>query len=422
MEKKKCVLIGTGSRGIASYIRPLVEGHLKEHVALLGICDAVKSRAVACSQEYGNIPVYDDFETMLNMVKPDFVIVTTMDSNHHIYVIKALDMGYDVITEKPITNTREKARAIMEAEKRSGKTVRVIFNMRYMNHVEQLKRVLSSGVIGQIRHIDFTWLLDRSHGADYFRRWHRKMENTTSLLVHKSTHHFDMINWVTGKVPASVFARGTLEFYGKNGPYRGKNCRNCDHAAQCPFHIDITDNDYLRRYFIDVEPESGYFRDGCVFDEEIDIFDRMALNVRFTDGATMNYSLTCYNPDEGFRAYFTGTKGRVEITSFSSGPQWSETTKIKIITPDGAAPVGLTSYVGGSTGSAVEQIVEVTRGSGTHGGSDAKMLDVLFGLNTDPDPLGRGAGSYEGYLSLAIGDMAAESIRTGREVFLEPLP
>lgn len=421
MTKKVCVLAGTGHRGVQSYIKPIVED-FSDYVECKGLFDAVRARAEVCSREYGNIPVFDDYETMLVTVKPDFVIVTTKDADHHHHIIRALDAGYDVITEKPITTTRKNALAIMEAEKRSGKTVRVIFNMRYMKPVEDLKTVLHSGVIGDIRHIDFAWLLDRSHGADYFRRWHRRRENSNTLLVHKSTHHFDMINWVTGKVPASVFARGTLEFYGKNGPYRGKNCRNCDHAAQCPFHIDITDNDYLRRYFIDVEPESGYFRDGCVFDEEIDIFDRMALNVRFTDGATMNYSLTCYNPDEGFRAYFTGTKGRVEITSFSSGPQWSETTKIKIITPDGAAPVGLTSYTGGSTKTATEQIVEVPKGTGAHGGSDAKMLDVLFGLNTDPDPLGRGAGSYEGYLSLAIGDMAAESIRTGREVFLEPLP
>ena len=110
----------------------------------------------------------------------------------------------------------------MEAEKRSGHKVRVIFNMRYMKPISDLKEVLSSGVIGKINHIDFTWLLDRKHGADYFRRWHRNMENTTSLLVHKSTHHFDVVNWVANKTPKSVFARGTLEFYGKNGEYRGE--------------------------------------------------------------------------------------------------------------------------------------------------------------------------------------------------------
>lgn len=394
------MLAGTGHRGVQSYIKPIVED-FSDYVVCKGLFDAVKARAEVCSREYGNIPVFDDYEAMLDAVKPDFVIVTTKDADHHHYIIRALDLGYDVITEKPITTTRKNAVAIMEAEKRSGKTVRVIFNMRFMKPVEDLKTVLSSGVIGDIRHIDFAWLLDRSHGADYFRRWHRRAENSNTLLVHKSTHHFDMINWVTGKKPASVFARGTLEFYGKNGAFRGECCHKCPHTEKCPFYIDVLETDIYKNYYYDVEDASGYYRDGCVFAEEIDIYDRMALNVLFEDGATMNYSLSCYSPDEGFKVSFTGTKGRVEMESFTSGPHKDDPIQIRIITEDNQ-----------------EKIVTTAYDTGTHGGADAKMLEVLFGMNQDPDPLGRCAGSCEGYLSLAVGDMAVQSIQTGREVGL----
>ena len=404
MEKKKCVLVGTGGRGIQAYLHPIVHSHLNAAVECCGLYDAVKERAEACSKAYGNIPVFDDFDTMLHTVHPDVVIVTTKDSDHHLYVIRALDMGYDVITEKPITNTRQKALEIMEAEKRSGKTVRVIFNMRYMKPIEDLKTVLKSGVIGQVRHIDFQWQLDRSHGADYFRRWHRRLENTSSLLVHKSTHHFDVVNWVTEKKPVSVFARGFLEFYGKNGSFRGTCCHKCAHADHCPMYVDYTTDEFCRKYYFDVENVSGYYRDGCVFAEEIDIFDRMALNVLFEDGATMNYSLTCYNIEEGMRISFTGTKGRVEMQYFGSGPQKTHPIRIRILTEDGK-----------------ESFVDTAFDTGAHGGADAKMLDVLFGLNDEPDPLGRLAGSYEGYLSLAIGDMAVCSILSGREVAIDDL-
>lgn len=400
MAKKVCVLAGTGHRGVQSYIKPIVED-FADYVECKGLFDVVKARAAVCSREFGNIPVFDDYEAMLDAVKPDFVIVTTKDADHHHHIIRALDAGYDVITEKPITTTRKNALAIMEAEKRSGKTVRVIFNMRYMKPVEDLKTVLSGGVIGDIRHIDFTWLLDRSHGADYFRRWHRRKENSNTLLVHKSTHHFDMINWVTGKRPASVYARGTLEFYGKNGPFRGECCHKCQHTARCPFYINVLETDIYRDYYYNVEAESGYYRDGCVFAEEIDIYDRMALNVLFEDGATMNYSLCCYSPDEGFKVSLTGTKGRVEMVSFTSGPHKDDPIEIRIITEDNQ-----------------EKIVPTSYDTGTHGGADAKMLEVLFGINQQPDPLGRGAGSFEGYLSLAVGDMAVQSIQTGREVGL----
>lgn len=403
MAKMTCVMVGTGHRGIESYIMPIFKDY-PDYVECLGLYDAVKERAEVCSREYGNIPVFDDFETMLSEAKPDFVIVTTKDADHDTYIIRALDLGYDVITEKPITTTRQKAISIMEAEKRSGKKVRVIFNMRYMKPIEDLKKVLSSGIIGEITHIDFNWLLDREHGADYFRRWHRKIENSNSLLVHKSTHHFDVINWVTGKKPKSVFARGTLEFYGKNGEFRGECCHKCDHTKKCPFYINVLENEIYKKYYYDIEDVSGYYRDGCVFAEEINIFDRMALNVLFEDGATMNYSLSCYNPDEGFRAYFTGTKGRVEIVSFTSGVHKSDNVEIKVLTSNDK-----------------EQIIETCYGEGTHGGADEKMLEVLFGINTDEDPLGRGAGSYEGYLSLAVGDMAVQSIKKGCEVVLEDL-
>lgn len=403
MAKKKCVLVGTGHRGTLAYIKPIFED-FSEHAQCCGLYDAVKSRALAVSREYGDIPVFDDFETMLDQVKPDFVIITTKDADHHTYVIRALELGYDVITEKPITTTRKNALAIMEAEKRSGKSVRVIFNMRYMKPIEDLKTVISSGVIGEVRHIDFTWLLDRVHGADYFHRWHSRIKNSNSLLIHKATHHFDVINWVTGKKPASVFARGVLEFYGKNGAFRGACCHKCEHTAKCPFYLDIIHFDFYKKLYYDVEQESGYLRDGCVFAEDIDIYDRMALNVLFDDGATMNYSLSCYNPDEGYRIYFTGTKGRAELVVFTSGHHKDDPLQIKVTTEDGT-----------------EQIIETRFDSGNHGGADDKLLEVLFGINTDPDPLGRNAGSYEGYLSLAIGDMAVQSIQTGREVTLEDL-
>lgn len=402
MEKKRFVLVGTGARGISAYIKPLFGDKYRDVLEVSGLFDAVRERAEVCSREYGNIPVFTDFEEMLNTVKPDYIVVTTKDADHHKYIIRALDMGYDVITEKPITNTREKALAIMEAEKRSGHHVRVIFNMRYMKPIEDLKRVVASGVIGEVKHIDLHWLLDRNHGASYFRRWHRYLQNSTSLLVHKATHHFDVVNWVTDKKPASVFARGFLEFYGKNGPYRGKSCSSCAHASECPFFYDIMKDDFSKRYFYDLEDVSGYCRDGCVFAEDIDIFDRMALNVLFEDGATMNYALTCYNPDEGMRIYLTGTKGRVEMEYYSSGPRKNNPILIRSIGLDGK-----------------EEIVETSFGHGTHGGADATMLETLFGLSHDPDPLGRIAGSYDGYLSLAIGDMAVQSIQSGHEVGID---
>ena len=423
MSKKKCVIVGVGARGVASYLAPIATGHLSDVCEMCGLYDSVRARSEVASKEYG-VPVFDDFDTMLDTTRPDFVIVTTMDSNHHEYVIRALDKGYDVVTEKPMTNTREKALAIMEAEKRSGHTARTTFNMRYSKPIEDLKRVIDSGVIGKVTHVDFTWLLDRSHGADYFRRWHRYMENTTSLLIHKSTHHFDAVNWIIEKKPVSVFARCTLEFYGKNGPYRGKNCRTCEHAKECPLYFDMEGLDFYQRYYVDVEEESGYLRDGCVFAEDIDIYDRMALSVLYEDGVTMNYSLIAYSPYEGPRWRFIGTNGTVEMEYYTSGKRAytnAGTTFLDEVSAKGEEKKnGIAIRV--SPADKEEYFVYTSFGEGAHGGSDDRMRDDIFRAPAENDPLHHFATSVEAYHSLAIGDMAVMSNRLGREVKLEELP
>lgn len=404
--KKKCVIVGVGMRGALSYVAPIAKGHLSDACEIAGIYDKVRARAELCSRDYGDIPVFDSFRGMLDAVKPDFVIVTTKDSDHHEYVIEALLAGYDVVTEKPMTNSRKKALAIMEAERKSGHRVLVTFNMRYMRPIVDLKRVCMSGVIGDVKHIDFEWLLDRRHGADYFRRWHRYLENTNSLLLHKSTHHFDFCNWIIGnKVPESVFARLNLDFYGKNGEFRGESCHTCAHKSECRYFWDITATDFEKRYYYDLEAESGYVRDGCIFAEDIDIFDRMALNVKYEDGTTMNYSLVAYAPDEGCRIRLIGTKGRLEFEYLSSGPKKTEGEfKITTIDIDGNENV---TYTGWETGD--------------HGGADDKMRDHIFRGIQDGDPLGQCANSFAGYTSLAIGDMAVLSNKLSREVRIDEL-
>ena len=100
-----------------------------------------------------------------------------MDRFHHEYIIRSLEAGCDVITEKPMTIDDVRCRAILEAEKRTGRRVIVTFNYRFAPYVTRVKELLREGVIGKVLSVDFEWILDTRHGADYFRRWHRRKEN-----------------------------------------------------------------------------------------------------------------------------------------------------------------------------------------------------------------------------------------------------
>ena len=156
---KRCVVVGCGQRGINSYIKPITIGHLADVARVVGIYDIVRTRAALCSEEYGNIPIYDDFDRMLSEAKPDFVIVTTIDSKHEEYILRSLKQGYDVISEKPMTTSRKSALEIMKAEKESGHKVRITFNMRYMKPFSDLKRLIMDGAIGDVFHSDLVWFL-----------------------------------------------------------------------------------------------------------------------------------------------------------------------------------------------------------------------------------------------------------------------
>ena len=152
---------------------------------------------------------------MIEKEKPDIVIVTTVDRTHHTYIIRLWNLGCDVITEKPMTVDAEKTQEIIDAINRTGQEVRVTFNYRYAPHNTKIREIIRDGVIGDVYSVNFEWALDTQHGADYFRRWHRNKNNSGGLLVHKSTHHFDLVNFWLNTTPETVYATGGLRFYGK---------------------------------------------------------------------------------------------------------------------------------------------------------------------------------------------------------------
>jgi predicted dehydrogenase len=315
---KKYVLAGASSRALHMYALPIVND-FSDHARLCGIFDINLTRANYISRECGGVPVFDKFDQMLEQTVPDAVIVTTVDRFHHEYIIRALQAGCDAITEKPMTTDAAKCRAILEAERTSGKKVIVTFNYRFTPYVTRIKELIREGQLGDVFSMDFEWFLDTSHGADYFRRWHRNMANSGGLLVHKATHHFDMLNWWIDDEPEEVFALGSRRFYGPTRQKRGERCLTCPHQKTCEFYWDINKSPFAKEFYLAAEEEDAYYRDRCVFAADIDIFDTMAVTVRYAGGALLSYSLNAHSPYEGWRSALNGQNGRIEAEEFHSG-------------------------------------------------------------------------------------------------------
>jgi predicted dehydrogenase len=360
--------------------------------------------------EKKEIPVYADFYEMLSVAKPDCVLIATMDSSHHEYCVAALNAGCDVICEKPMTIDVEKTRAILEAEERNNRSIEVTFNARYHDYHEKIKELIMDGKIGKVLSVDFEWMLDRVHGADYFRRWHKWMKNGGGLLVTKATHHFDLVNWWIMQDPIKVYAYGSLDYYGPTRAERSVRCSECPHTGDCEFVMKGYDDangsnedmDWMRGMYFEPEAADGYMRDQCVF-AECDIYDNISLSVLYSRGAILTYSLNAYMPYEGWRIAINGAKGRLEGSMVHRGiGEDRGFNTVDIYYPDKKMETHRVPAV-----------------KDVHGGSDAKMLTALFADRFGGDPLGRAAGSREGAMSLLIGVAANESIATGNPAYID---
>lgn len=422
--KLKVVLVGTGVRGISFWGKRLIEEY-PDLLEFVGLSDNNPGRLEYAKKFMGvKCPIFTDFDEMISKTKPDLVIVTTKDSNHHEFIIKGLKAECDVLTEKPLTTDEVKAQAIMDAEKLSGKNLIVGFNYRWSPYMTKIKELLHDNEIGEITSVDFNWYLNTHHGASYFRRWHGEMESGGSLWVHKATHHFDLLNWWLDSDPEEVFAYGALEHYGHNGPFRGESCRSCDHKKDCKYYWDITKNAHDMNLYVNNEVHDGYIRDGCVYRKEIDIYDKMSAQIRYANKAVVNYSLTTYSPFEGWRIAFNGQKGRIEawldipwMKNESLDQETLHSAEMNQKAEDDVLKEPLVLYKNWED----YKIIQVSSERGGHGGGDRRLHDKIFKNPNAADPYKHSAGLRDGVMSVLIGVAARKSIESNSPIKIADL-
>ncbi|KAL6355615.1 hypothetical protein LRP88_11218 [Fusarium phalaenopsidis] len=371
--RKRYAVVGTGGR--SSFYYSAIATDYSATSCIVAFCDTNQTRMNYANSKlkavgHGEVPTYlaADFDKMIQETKPDEVLVTTMDRTHNIYIVRALELGCNNRTESPMCTL---------------------------------------------------WMLNTSHGADYFRRWHRDKRNSGGLLVHKSTHHFDLVNFWLQTRPQTVYATGNLAFYGReNAEKRGETkfysrAHGSEAAKSDPFALHLDQNPQLKAMYLDAEHEDSYYRDQSVFGDGISIEDTMNLLVTYRNGASLAYSLTAYAPWEGFRVSFNGTGGRLEVevvenSYVNSGGDQSlegslESRKI-VLRPLFEKP----------------REIEIEESVGAHGGGDAILLNDLFGEPVSDEYM-RAASHVDGAASILTGIAANRSIATGQAVNVDDI-
>lgn len=411
MKKQTCIIIGAGSRG-QRYAGIMAVSPDKFQV--VGIAEPIKSRNKSLKDMH-NIPedkCFESWEQILSLPKmADFAVIATQDGMHFEPAMKAIECGYHLLLEKPISPSPKQCKLLIEAAEKKGVKIVVCHVLRYTRLFKTMKELIVSGAIGELMSIEALEPVGIRHQSHSFVRgnWHNSIKSSPMILA-KSCHDMDLMQWLVGKACKKVQSFGSLTYFTKDNKPEGAPARcidGCPHADNCIFDTkrlyqgeDAEGGSWFKTASTklqtpteeDVEKvlkTSEYGK--CVFDCDNDVVDHQVVNLLFDGGVTATFTMTAFTPDgRGREMRLFGTKGIIEIfgkndyiylTRFDSGTM--RNLKREEIDVSLAANKNGVSIVSG------------------HGGGDAGIIDALYDELND---------NYQGL-----------SIATGRESYVNHL-
>ena len=258
----------------------------------------------------------------------DAIIITTPDDLHYGPCMQALEMGYDVLLEKPIAPTEQECRDILELANRTGRIVAVCHVLRYAPYFIRLREFIQSGKIGELISIDHFEPIQHVHMAHSFVRgnWHNSVQ-TTPIILAKSCHDMDMMRWLVDKPCQELAAFGGLKWFRKENAPEGSTARCTDGCAvegQCPYSakkIYYRDRSWTYVFdFPDDKSKHGEFileqlrttnYGRCVYRMENDQPDHYVCSLQFADDITANFSMEAFTSYHGRRTRVMGAMGDI---------------------------------------------------------------------------------------------------------------
>ncbi|MFA6928852.1 MAG: Gfo/Idh/MocA family oxidoreductase [Lentisphaeria bacterium] len=395
---EKVAIVGCGLRMLA-FTSALSQTYCATHtvVALLDI-DPGKMAGFARASGLLQAGQYTDFDRLCEECRPDLLIIGTVDAFHAEYVVRALDRKIAVICEKPLCINRQQCRDILAAQERNPEVFAVTsHNSRYRPVARTLKKLLQTGVVGRILSLEYRETLDQIHGKSYFRRWNSRRKYSNGLELHKSSHHFDKMNYLLDSHAVEVTASGALLAYGAQAAHRfsGINCHTCVHRSECP---DVGE------YNKDLFDSTIYTPDLCIWSPEIDIEDTFAASIRFANGVFASYSLCAYASYEGEVIHLQGENGRIEARQLNYKSSAEDVHNMKAVPEE-----SIRIY---RFGSPTPEEIPIEHEAGSHGGADKLLFSELFASPPSPAL----PTLQDGIYAVLTGAAVVESIQQRKQI------
>lgn len=325
------IIIGCGNRGktYARYAEKFPNG-----MKVVGVSDILEHRKNYLGDKHG-VPAemrFGHYREVFATGKKlaDAVVIATPDDRHYEPCMMALDLGYDVLLEKPVAPTAKECKAIREKTKKTGRIVAVCHVLRYSPYFMALREVVWSGAIGEVVSIQHMEPIQYAHMShSYVRGNWRSSKETTPIILAKSCHDLDILRWIIDKPCKSISADGSLTFFkAENAPEGApKYCTDgCPHQGKCPYdaveiytrlkqHLGVFDLNGSKDPALIMsrlkDPRyNSYAR--CVFHCDNDQPDHYVADMVFEGNVTASFTMDAFTPKGGRRTRIMGTMGYIE--------------------------------------------------------------------------------------------------------------
>jgi hypothetical protein len=361
------IVIGAGTRGniYASYAEKN-----PDELKIVGVAEPIPFRNNRFAKRY-DIPEENRFVTWEHVFErpkfADIMIITTPDNLHYGPAMAGLPQGYDTILEKPVAQTWEQCKDILDASHKHKNIVAICHVMRYMPYFIKMREIIQSGVLGEIisvQHMEPIQHVHMSHS--YVRGIWRRLDQGCPTILAKSCHDLDMMRWLVDKPCKYVSSFGSLKWFKKENAPAGAPMRctdGCPAEKECPYsalkvyhrdriylnHMDLPEDKEKQGPAIMHHLKTGQFG-RCVYHCDNDVVDHQIVSMLFDEEITVNFNMEAFTAYHGRKTRIMGSMGDIVgdgeemlVSNFKTGEvvRWNVNENVKITSGHGGGDYGL---------------------------------------------------------------------------------
>lgn len=380
-------VIGCGSRGwvygTEMYNKP-------DKYKIVAICDVDDTRLKNAQQKWNvdDANLFTDEKEFFKEKRADFLILATQDRDHVRMCVRAMELGYDILLEKPISPLYDELIQLLEANKKYKRSVVVCHVLRYAPAFVKIKKLLEEGAIGKLIRIESIEQVAYWHQAHSFVRGNWRNDTQTSpMIMQKCCHDLDLLQWYAGSKCKTVYSTGNLSFFNKENQPEGASdrCDTCKYINTCPYSAERL---YIGKWKEQDCPEWGWpfnvvcstlpnteegirnaYKENqygrCVFACDNNVVDNQSVDMVFENGIKVTLTMTAFTDGMGRNMRFHGSLGEIELAEGENGTltvcKFGEEKKVYKIS----------------------ELLDDAKDEFNHGGGDAKLCDSLYAVVND---------------------------------------